>query len=89
MTPQEKKAKELVDRFKRKIISSPFVVRPTLDYKEEVMMLSKMQAVIAVDEIIKDFNHNWTWLGKELENKQRWSERFNFWQEVKTQIQKL
>ena len=83
MTPREK-AKELVDKYQTIVTS--------LDYNEIIgtdnsvtgQTVAKQCTLLAVEEIIKEC---YNWNGSD--NVQWETKRFDYWQEVKQEIEKL
>jgi LytS/YehU family sensor histidine kinase len=77
MTPQEK-AKELVNKF-------AIYLRANLMFDEEADEDAKVCALIAVDEIIEQYEFD---VASDVENK-RFMAKLNYWDEVKQEIEKL
>lgn len=78
----EEKANQLVDSFKPYVngyVGSSMLTNT--EYPEVILSMAKQCALIAVDEIIGDIIGN----GLNLD----FNERFNYWQRVKYEIEKL
>ena len=78
MTPKEK-AHELVELYCQLLAIRSY------ENKDK----AKHCALICVDEILYTFNTNWQWCSVSMEDKALWSKEFEFWQEVKEEIEKL
>ena len=76
MTPKEK-AKELFIKYRNIIIDDVLDKKPIYFIMSDKM--AKQSAIIAVDEILKNYYKNHFQKGKKID----------YWQEVKTEIEKL
>jgi hypothetical protein len=84
MTPKEK-AIELIDKYKPFVYCYMGSGMLSNTYDEDVILnMSKQCALIAVDEIVKEC---YNWNGSD--NVQWETKRFDYWNEVKQEIEKL
>jgi hypothetical protein len=84
-SPKEK-AKELVDKYRKYVDDG----RHNGFYNSQVTFDNQKQcALLLVDEILQTFNVNWQWCSVAMEDKALWSKEFEFWKEVKQEIEKL
>jgi hypothetical protein len=86
MTPTEK-AKELLDKY---YIEHYCWNGNGYDVdKVTTKQCQKQCALIAVDEILQTFSVNWLWCSIDMKDKALWKKEFEFWQQVKKELQKL
>ena len=79
MTPKEKSI-ELIDKYSLLV---------PIEFGGMDKELAKKCALLSVDDILQTFNVNWQWCSVSMEDKALWSKEFEFWKEVKKEIELL
>jgi len=81
MKDTKEKAKELVEEFRLNVV----------DYEGNGINghKAKQCALITINRILQTFSISWLWCSIDMKDKALWNKEFEFWQEVKNEIEKL